>query len=161
MNNIKSFYLNLLKIFKKRSLKQSPDRRDIPLKGTYSNFKMYDRSGKRLAIFVEKNEDGLLFTVYKCSRQDNFNKREIKDAHAVKSTYYHPIVWSENVEFTRNNVEKILSDKFYKFNGVVCTPTHTSYGKIAYDENGRPLFSNGRPVLMNFRFKKIKEGDVI
>lgn len=136
--------------------------RNTPLTRTYCNFKMYDKSGKRLAIFADKIKDDVVFTVYKCSKQDNFNKREIKDAYATKSTYYHPVVWSETIPFTRNAIDNVLSQKYYKSAGFLYTRTHLAFGKIEYDETGKPLFhKDGYPVLKDKIYKKIKKHDII
>ena len=159
----KKFYIDSLKFWTDLREYQMMSSRQTEklLTGTYSNFKMYDKHGKRLAIFAEGDKDKIVFTVYKCSRQDNFNKREARDAFNTKNHYYHPDIFEIGLPFTRENVYQTICSKYYKLVDYVFTPTHAIYGSPKADNKGKYTYQDGKIVYNNTVIKKIKRGDIL
>lgn len=97
----------------------------------FVNFKMYDKKGRKLAIFATVKEDNLEFFVMTCSKQDVFSKdyarliyKKFKDNDSnldnVKPYTYE--VKIEDINHTRNAFLKECDKSFcrgYEANKIV------------------------------------------
>lgn len=75
----------------------------------------YTKKGERLACFLDHTEDGnSLISVYRCSLDDQFNKKQILAAHLTKDPSYHPVVYKFDVMLTNKQFFEFLEGQYYR-----------------------------------------------
>jgi len=101
----KSLIAFFLGLFGRKIDTDSPKEQKVlkDLEGTYKNYRLHDDKGRRLAIFADKKDGKVIFTVYACSRLDSFNKKAAYRAY-VNGTN---IIEEEIVGFVKEPAEDI------------------------------------------------------
>lgn len=74
----------------------------------------YTKKGERLACFLDNNDNDSVISIYRCSLEDQFNKKKILSAHINKDPEYHPVVYKFDAPFTAKMFFEFLEEQYYR-----------------------------------------------